>query len=105
MWRELTVIEQCKFSINENNNRSKLTNVVLFLGLILIGSIILSGAVSAAGLNTSPQPKFHHDNNTEDHKPTPQNGNTLPEVIYNHLRLLAKMEPSTSEVMITICML
>lgn len=63
MWRELTVIEQCKFSINENNNRSKLTNVVLFLGLILIGSIILSGAVSAAGLNTSPQPKFHHDNN------------------------------------------
>lgn len=31
-------------------------------GLILIGSIILSGAVSAAGLATSPQPKYQHDN-------------------------------------------
>jgi outer membrane protein assembly factor BamB/methionine-rich copper-binding protein CopC len=30
---------------------------------MFIGAIILSGAVSAAGLADSPQPKYHHDNN------------------------------------------
>ena len=54
-------IESNVVSINEN--RSKLFKVLLFLGLILVGSVVLSGAVSAAGLTTSPQPKFHHDNN------------------------------------------
>ena len=48
---------------NENKGQSKFGKFVLFLGLILLGSIILSGAVSAAGLATSPQPKFQHDNN------------------------------------------
>ena len=54
-------IKNNKVSINEG--QSKFTKFVLFLGLIILGSIILSGAVSAAGLASSPQPKFHHDNN------------------------------------------
>jgi hypothetical protein len=54
---------------------------------MLIGSIILSGAVSAAGLATSPQPKFHHDNNNTGQsqyngsKTIQQNGNTPPEIL------------------------
>jgi outer membrane protein assembly factor BamB len=56
-------IKQSKFSNNKNKNRLKLCNVFLFLLIILLGAIILSGSVSAEGLATSPQPKFHHDNN------------------------------------------
>lgn len=52
-----------KLSVNENSARSKFYQLFLFLGLIIMGSIILSGAVSAAGLANTPQPKFHHDNN------------------------------------------
>jgi len=37
-----------------NKNRSKLSKFVLFLGLIIVGSIILSGAVSAATVKITP---------------------------------------------------
>jgi len=39
----------------------KLSKFIFFIGIILIGVVILSGAVSAAGLTNSSQPKFHHD--------------------------------------------
>ena len=43
----------------------KYSKIIILLGLFFLGTIILSGVVSAAGLDTSPQPKFHHDaNNT-----------------------------------------
>jgi beta propeller repeat protein len=41
-------IEHNKYSIKENKRRSKLSKIVLFLGLIMILSIIISGAVSAS---------------------------------------------------------
>ncbi|UTB32329.1 MAG: PQQ-binding-like beta-propeller repeat protein [Methanobacterium sp. ERen5] len=47
----------------KTDKQIKFGKIVLFLGLILFGAIIFSGAVSAAGLATSPQPKFHHDSN------------------------------------------
>ena len=56
-------MKQIQFSNNGSENPLNLKKIVLFLGLILIGSIILSGAVSAASLATSPQPKFHTNNN------------------------------------------
>ena len=56
-------MEQIQFSNDGRENPLNLKKIVLFLGLILIGSIILSGAVSAASLATSPQPKFHTNNN------------------------------------------
>lgn len=44
---------------------SGLTKLTLILGLLFLVSVIFSGAVSAAGLASTPQPKFHHDlNNT-----------------------------------------
>ena len=46
-------IEDCKVSINEYKGRFRLSNFVLFLGLILFGSIILSGTVSAVAQGTS----------------------------------------------------
>lgn len=49
--------------IKQINNRNNIRNVILFLFLVIIGSIVLSGAVSAASLATSQQPKIHHDNN------------------------------------------
>ena len=54
-----------QFSSDGNNSQFNPTKIVLFLGLMLLGSILISGAVSAASLATSPQPKFHTDvNNT-----------------------------------------
>ncbi|UTB32317.1 MAG: hypothetical protein NKF70_12595 [Methanobacterium sp. ERen5] len=45
-------------------NGFKLNKLVIFLGIILIGSIIFSNAVSATNsLANTPQPKFHHYNN------------------------------------------
>jgi hypothetical protein len=55
-------IEQNNASINENKNSYKLTNVIIFLGLIRLASVILFGAVSAAGLANSSQPKYMIDN-------------------------------------------
>ena len=58
-------MEQNPFSIKGKESSFNLKKIIIFLGLILIGSIILSGAVSATSLATSPQPKFHTDmNNT-----------------------------------------
>jgi len=58
-------MEQIQFSINGNKSPFNIKKMVLFLGLILVGSIILSGAVSATSLATSPQPKLHTNiNNT-----------------------------------------
>ena len=58
-------MEHIQFSVNKCESSFNLMKIVLFLGLILIGSIILSGTVSATSLATSPQPKFHTDiNNT-----------------------------------------
>ena len=49
----------------KTDGQNKFGKFIIFLVLILLGAIIFSGAVSAAGLATSPQPKFHHDaNNT-----------------------------------------
>ncbi|UTB32412.1 MAG: PQQ-binding-like beta-propeller repeat protein [Methanobacterium sp. ERen5] len=39
------------------------TKIILLLGILLMGSLIFSGAVSAASLGNTTQPKFHHDNN------------------------------------------
>jgi len=47
-------IEDTKSSINENKGRIKYSKFVLFLGLILVGSIILSGAVNAATVPVTP---------------------------------------------------
>jgi outer membrane protein assembly factor BamB len=45
-------------------NGFKLNKMVILLGIILIGSIVFSNAVSATNsLANTPQPKFHHDNN------------------------------------------
>ena len=60
---ENSIIGDYKFSKIRNESRFSFSKFVLFLGLIFLGTIILSGAVSAAGLAISPQPKFHHDNN------------------------------------------
>jgi len=49
--------------IRQINNGNNLRNIILFLFLVIIGSIVLSGAVSATSLATSAQPKIHHDNN------------------------------------------
>ena len=47
-----TFIES-KSSLNENKNRSSLTKLILFLGLIFIVSIIISGAVSAVNTTSN----------------------------------------------------
>ena len=67
-------IEYSKASINEN----KLSKYILLLILLFLGAIIFSGAVSAASLATSPQPKFHHDNNNtgQSQYKGPQTNNT-----------------------------
>jgi hypothetical protein len=44
-------IERSKSSINENKCRIKLSKFVLFLGLILVGSVVFSGAASATTYN------------------------------------------------------
>ncbi|UTB32318.1 MAG: PQQ-binding-like beta-propeller repeat protein [Methanobacterium sp. ERen5] len=49
--------------IEIKNNKTEFMKIMLFLFLALVGSIIVSGAVSAASLGNTPQPKYHHDNN------------------------------------------
>lgn len=50
------------FLIKKKDDNRKIVNIALFLGFIFLLSIVLSGSVTAAGLASSPQPKFHHDN-------------------------------------------
>jgi outer membrane protein assembly factor BamB len=53
-----------EYEFNLNNKfQIKYCNIILFIILIFLVTIIFSGSVSAASLATSPQPKFHHDNN------------------------------------------
>lgn len=58
------IIGQGKLNL-KINRPIKFGKFIILLVLILFGAIIFSGAVSAAGLGNTPQPKFHHDaNNT-----------------------------------------
>jgi len=50
-------------TILKTGKQNKIGKVFIFLVLMLFGMIIFSGAVSAASLGNTPQPKFHHDNN------------------------------------------
>jgi len=58
-------IEYHKESINENRSKFKLAEFVLFLVLILFGTIMLADAVSAAGAAAPSQTKINQDNITK----------------------------------------
>jgi outer membrane protein assembly factor BamB len=49
--------------LKTSDGQIKFGKIVIFLVLFFLGTIIISGAVSAVSLGNTPQPKFHHDNN------------------------------------------
>jgi outer membrane protein assembly factor BamB/methionine-rich copper-binding protein CopC len=59
----LAIVGQYEVNLKRTEGKIKFNKIVLFLVLILLGAIIFSGAVSAASLGNTQQPKFHHDNN------------------------------------------
>ena len=64
-------IEYNSFSINKNKNRNNLSKFVIFLILLFLGAIVLSGAVSAANITVNPSSGIQNAINTA------HNGDTL----------------------------
>jgi len=57
------IVGRNKLDIKKTEGKIKFSKIILLLGLLFLGMIIFSGAVSAASLGNTSQPKFHHDNN------------------------------------------